>query len=286
MPNDQITSSSPVSDPTLWQPRRAMSLKFLALGLILPLVVAAIVPGWIAPFDPFASSGPALSAPDGEHILGTDDLGRDLFSMLVHGARSAFVLATFAVTFTLTVGGLIGVAAGLIGGLLDAILMRFAEFVAILPRLLVLLLLAALFGPSLELAAIAIGLMSWPGLARMVRAETLAQKHTEHVLAARALGAAQWHIGMRHIAPAAMEPAFAVIGPVATAAILAEAGLSYLGLSDPDLISWGDLIRTGQTFFHQGWWLSVFPGMAIVSACLGLTLLNLPGREESMQSGP
>ncbi|MEM9429305.1 MAG: ABC transporter permease [Pseudomonadota bacterium] len=261
-----------------WRPGRV-----LAVALLLPVLVAALFPEVSAPFNPQGSAGAALTPPGPDHLLGTDDLGRDLLSMLVHGARSAIVLAAAAVVLTIAVGGGLGIVAGLAGGLADAALMRFAEFIAILPRLLVLLLLATLLGPSLELAAITIGLMSWPGLARIVRAETRALKHAEHVLAARALGASEWRIGVRHVAPAALVPAFSVIGPIATAAILTEAGLSYLGLSDPELISWGDLVRNGQRFFHQGWWLSLFPGMAIVATCLGLTLLGL---DETDGGGP
>ncbi|MDU8944310.1 ABC transporter permease [Ovoidimarina sediminis] len=247
----------------------------MAFVILVPVVLAALMPGIIAPYNPQAAVGPALAPPGADYLFGTDDLGRDLFSMLVHGARSAAILAVVSVILTLLVGGILGVAAGLAGGLVDAVITRFAEFVAIMPRLLVLLLLATLFGPSLELAAVTIGLMSWPGLARIVRAESRAQKYAEHVLAAHALGATDWRIGRRHILPAAIGPALSVIGPIATAAILTEAGLSYLGLSDPDLISWGDLIRNGQSFFHQGWWLSLFPGLAIVLSCLGLTLLGL-----------
>lgn len=261
--------------------RGTLASRWVALVLLLPVLAAAAVPEMIAPYDPGAASGGALVPPGHGHPLGTDDLGRDLMSMLVHGARSAVVLAAISVALTFTIGGAVGITAGLVGGLTDALLARFAEFVAILPRLLVLLLLATLLSPSLELAAVTIGLMSWPGLARIVRAETRAQKHSEYVVAARALGASKWRIGLRHVAPAAIAPVLAVLGPVATAAILTEAGISYLGLSDPDLISWGDLIRNGQSFFHQAWWLSLFPGLAIVATCLGFTLLGLDGLERN-----
>jgi peptide/nickel transport system permease protein len=144
----------------------------------------------------------------------------------------------------------------------------------VLPNFLVALLVVTLFGPSLGLLCLVLGLLSWTGLARMVRAETVVQRHREHVIAARALGGTPWWIMRRHILPAAARPALAVIAPVATSAILAEAGLGYLGLSDPRVISWGDLIRNGQTFYAHGWWLSLFPGLAIVLTCLAIALIS------------
>lgn len=258
-------------------PQLGGAQRLLHLGgiiLLLPVILAALSPGLISGFDPFAEVAAPLIPPSATHPFGTDDLGRDLLSMVASGARGALLLAAIVVTLTFLIGGVVGVTAGWSGGLIDGALMRFAEFVGVLPRLLILLLVTTLTGPSLMLVAVTLGLTSWPGLARLIRAETLAQKHREHVLAARALGASDFRIMLRHLAPAAIAPALAVTGPVAASAVLTEAGLSFLGLSDPNFISWGDLIRNGQTFFHHGWWLAAFPGLLIIQTCVAFALLS------------
>lgn len=241
--------------------------------VLAPILLAALAPGLVAPYDPAVESGPPISPPSPSHLFGTDDLGRDLLSMVIAGARGALTIGVIATSLAVSVGIAVGLLAGFLGGLADEALMRVTEFVKILPRFLVALLVATLFGPSLFGLCLVLGLMSWPGLARMVRAETIVQRGREHVLAAHALGGGRLGILRRHIAPAAAQPALAVLAPVATAAILAEAGLGYLGLSDPATISWGDLIRNGQEFYAHGWWLSVFPGLTVIATCLGLALV-------------
>lgn len=242
--------------------------------LLAPILAAAIAPEALAPYDPLANSAPALSPPSLAHPLGADDLGRDMLSMLVMGARGALVIAAGVATLTLAIGIAVGLVAGSSNTLVDEALMRFTEIVKVMPNFLVALLVVTLFGPSLGLLCLVLGLLSWTGLARMVRAEALVQRHREYVIAARALGGGPLWIMRRHILPAAARPALAVIAPVATSAILAEAGLGYLGLSDPDVISWGDLIRNGQVFYAHGWWLALFPGIAIVVTCLAIAMVS------------
>lgn len=246
----------------------------LAGAIVLaPIVLAAAAPAVIAPHAPMLETAAALSRPSLAHPFGSDDLGRDLLSMVIAGARSALMIAAIATSLSVAIGLMIGLIAGFFGGLADEALMRVTEFVKILPRFLVALLIATLFGPSLFGLCLVLGLMSWPGLARMVRAETLVQRGREHVLAAHSLGADRLGIMLRHIMPAAAQPVLAVLAPIATSAILAEAGLGYLGLSDPAMISWGDLIRNGQEFYAHGWWLSFFPGLAVIATCLGLAMV-------------
>lgn len=244
------------------------------LLLLVPVAAAALVPEALSPYDPLANVAPALSPPSLAHPFGSDDLGRDMMSMIVHGARGALGLGIAVAAISLCLGIGVGVMAGSQSTLLDEVTMRFAEFIKVLPNFLVALLVATLFGPSLVLLALVLGLLSWPGLARLVRSETVVQRQREHVIAARALGAHPVAIAWRHILPAAARPALAVLAPVATSAILAEAGLGYLGLSDAGRISWGDLVRNGQTFYAHGWWLSVFPGVAIVVTCVGVALVG------------
>lgn len=242
--------------------------------LLAPIVLAALAPGLIAPYDPMAQSADAIAPPSLGHPFGSDDLGRDLLSMVIGGARGALMIAAVATSLAVSIGLAVGLLAGFLGGLVDEALMRVTEFVKILPRFLIALLVATLFGPSLFGLCLVLGLMSWTGLARMVRAETIIQRGREHVTAAQALGGRRLGILRRHITPAAAQPVLAVLAPIATSAILAEAGLGFLGLSDPATISWGDLIRNGQEFYAHGWWLSLFPGLTVIVTCLGLALLS------------
>lgn len=257
-------------------PRRLAVLA--GLLLLAPIILGAIAPQGLAPLDPMAATAAALSPPSAAHPFGSDDLGRDVLSMTIAGARSALLVGFLASFLAITIGVTIGLFAGFLGGFIDDALMRFTDFVMILPRFLVALLVATLFGPSLLGIGLVLGLMSWPGLARMVRAETIVQRARDHVIAAIALGGTPVAVMRRHVLAVAARPALAVLAPVATSAVLAEAGLGYLGLSDPTRISWGDLIRNGQDFYAHGWWLSLFPGLTVVVTCLALALtLNAIG---------
>lgn len=251
--------------------RRPAALWAAAI-LLGPMALAAAVPA-IAPFDPFANVGPPLAPPGFPFVFGTDDLGRDLLSGVVAGARTSLLVASLVTAVSIVIGLLVGVTAGFLGGLVDDALMRFAEFVQVLPRFFIALLVLTLFGASIFNTVAVLGLFSWPGLARLTRAETLSHREREYVRAAVALGGSNAWIMRKHILPQVGRPVLAVAAPVATGAILTEAGLSYLGLSDPDLMSWGRLIQNGQTLFLHGWWLSLMPGLAVVVTCLGLALL-------------
>lgn len=248
---------------------------YVVFGLLLltPVALAAMFPGMIAPHDPFANVGPALTSPGLRHPFGTDDLGRDIFSGVVWGARTSLLIGGGSALISIMIGILIGVIAGYTGGWRDDVLMRATEFVMLLPRFFVALLVVTLFGASLINICLVLGLSGWPGLARIARAEALAQRSREHVLASVALGASSWQIMFRHILPAVQQLILSVAAPVVTVAILSEAGLAYLGLGDPNWISWGKMIQNGQIFYNHGWWFSMFPGAAIMATCVGLALL-------------
>ncbi|CAN5810402.1 ABC transporter permease [soil metagenome] len=246
---------------------------WIGLVLLAPFVLAALAPGLVAPYSPFANVGPPMAAPGLPFLLGTDDLGRDLFSGIVAGARTSLVIAAVVTVMSIAIGVTVGLTAGFFGGLIDDALMRLAEFVQVLPRFFIALLVLTLFGASVFNICLVLGLFSWPGLARLTRAETLSHREREYVLAAVAIGGSSAWIMRRHILPLVGRPVMAVAAPVATSAILTEAGLSYLGLSDPSAMSWGRLIQNGQTFFMHGWWLSLMPGLAVAATCLGLALV-------------
>ena len=248
---------------------------YLTLGcaLLLPIALAVLFPTLFGAVDPSANVGPPLSPPSLAHFFGTDDLGRDVFSGVVKGARTSLLIGGGAAAISIAMGLLVGLAAGYLGGLVDNCLTRITELVLVLPRFFVALLVVTLFGPSLINVCIVLGFTGWPVLARIVRVETLSYREREHVLAAIAIGCSHPRIVVRHILPFVRRPVIAVAAPIVTGAIVTEAGLSYLGLSDPNWISWGKLIQNGQAFIHHGWWLSFFPGLALVATCIGIALI-------------
>jgi peptide/nickel transport system permease protein len=255
--------------------RRRLRSPYFLLGLFLlaPVTIAALAPGLVAPHDPYANIGPALTPPGLDYLFGTDDLGRDLLSEAIWGARTSLLIGAASAVVSICVGLLVGVAAGYVGSWVDDTLMRATEIVMVLPRFFVALLVVTFFGASLFNVCLVLGLTGWPSLARIARAETLLQRSREHVLASVALGASPLRIMFRHILPGVQPVILSVAAPIMTGAILTEAALAYLGLADPNWVSWGKIIQNGQTFYNQGWWISAFPGLAIVASCVGLTLV-------------
>jgi peptide/nickel transport system permease protein len=257
----------------------ALRIPAVGSGAAPGLAIAAIIlslaalAGHLAPAGPFATVGPPLAAPSAAHPLGTDDLGRDLLAGIAHGARTSLVVvaAVAALTFTLGVGA--GALAGFRGGLLDEGLMRAAELVQVVPRFFLAVLVVALSGPGLDRIVLVLGLTSWPATARVVRAETLSVQSRAFVEAARALGASPARLLLRHVLPVVLPPAIVVLAATASAVILLEASLSFLGLGDPARMSWGYLASNAQRFLRVAWWMAAFPGAAIAAAILGLNLL-------------
>ncbi|MDX1541319.1 MAG: ABC transporter permease, partial [Geminicoccaceae bacterium] len=238
----------------------------LVLGLVLlvPVAGAALFTDLLAPYDPMASVARPFLPPSLGHPFGTDDLGRDLLSQLIAGARTSLIAGLAVATLSALIGIGVGVVAGFLGGWIDDLLMRLTEIVQVVPRFFVAILVAGLFGGSLVNLILVLGLMSWPGLARIVRAEALSLRAREFVQAAVALGGGPIWVIRRHVLPNATRPIVATLSLIVAGAILTEAGLSYLGLADPNVVSWGRLIDNAQAFLYRAWWLSVFPGLAIV----------------------
>lgn len=278
------TEAPPVSAD--WPPRLAgggLLLRRVAttpggiLGLTLTLVVAlvAIFADVIAPGDPFASAGTALQPPSGAHPMGTDNLGRDMFAAVVHGARTSMTIVFWVVLISSFIGVTIGAVAGYRGGLVDDSLMRLTEMFQSLPIFFLALLLAGLFGSSLRNLIVFLGLTSWVLLARVIRAETLSLRHVEFIDASRAMGASSLRILVRHVVPHVLPSAIVVMSTlIASMTILIEAGLSFVGLGDQTQMSWGFLINNAEPFLRVAWWMSVFPGLAILVAVLGVNLLG------------
>lgn len=246
----------------------------IGVALSLGLVMVAVFAGAITPVDPFASVGPPLSPPSRDHMLGTDDLGRDLLAGIVHGARTSLLVVLSVTLLASAIGVTIGAVAGYRTGGTDDVLMRLTEFVQVVPRFFLAVLVVALFGPGLDRLVVVLGLTSWPAIARVVRAETLSLARREFVEAAHALGAPAWRVLARHVLPNALPAAIVVVSANAGTVILMEAGLGFIGLGDPHAISWGYLANNAQRFLRVAWWMALFPGAAIALAVLGLNLLG------------
>jgi peptide/nickel transport system permease protein len=241
--------------------------------LLLPFLATALAPDLLAPYDPWASVARPFQPPGLAHLCGTDDLGRDLFSQIVAGARTSVSAGIAVALLAAAIGIGVGVGAGFLGGWTDDLLMRLTEVVQVVPRFFVAILVAALFGASLHNLILVLGLTAWPGLARIARAEALSLRLREFVQAAVALGASSSWVIRRHILPQASRPIVAALSLIICSAILTEAGLSYLGLADPNVISWGRLINNAQAFLYRAWWLSLFPGLAIALTVVGIALV-------------
>ena len=246
------------------------------VGLVLTagLLAIALLAPRIAPADPFASVGPPLSPPTLAHPMGTDDLGRDLLSGVAYGIRTSLVLALVVSVLTGVIGVVVGALAAWEGGRVDDALMRFTEFVQVVPRFFLAVLVIALFGGGLDRLAVLLALTSWPWMARVVRADVLSLKQREFVEAARSLGAGRLRILLREVLPNALPSVVVAVSLNAAGVILVEAGLSFLGLGDPDVVSLGYLANNAQRFLRVAWWMAAFPGAAIALAVLGLNLLG------------
>ena len=257
-------------DPARWRSFTAI----VGFALTAVAVFLAIFGGAFAPFDPFATRFPALQPPSPAHWLGTDDLGRDTFSGVVTGARASLLVGFATAAVAGLLGTAIGAIAGYYGGLVDDALMRVTELVQIVPRFFLALLVAALFGPSLAFLTLLLALTFWPTTARIVRSQILTLRNREWVLAARAIGLGETRILVRHVVPHALGLIIVTGALQIGAAILVEASLSFLGLGDRSVISWGYMLNNAQPFLRVAWWLSVFPGIALVLTVLGTNLLG------------
>ena len=242
------------------------------LVVVLVLIVPALFAEIVAPVDPFAAVAPPLSPPSRAHLLGTDDLGRDLWAGVVHGARTSLIVVVGVTLIAATLGITVGVVAGSSPGVVDDALMRVTEFLQIIPRFFLAVVVIAIIGSGLDRLVLVLGLTSWPQIARVVRAETLSIARREFVVAAHALGAPSSRVLARHVLPHALPATAVVISVTAAGVVLLEAGLAFIGLSDPHLMSWGYLAHNAHHFLRVAWWLALFPGVAIVLAVVGLNL--------------
>ncbi|MEK6720776.1 MAG: ABC transporter permease [Chloroflexota bacterium] len=256
------------------------------VGIVLScfFLAVAVLADVIASSDPFGFAGPALSAPSALYPLGTDDLGRDLFSGVVHGIRTSVMVAAGVVMLALPVGLLLGSVAGARGGWIDDLVMRFSEIWQVLPRFFLVLMVIALFGPGLDRVVLVLGLTSWALLARIARAEAMTIRERDFVEAARALGASETRILVRHIVPHGLPAVIVYVALLVAQVMLIEASLGFLGLGDPNAISLGYLAAQAQRFLRIAWWMWFFPGVALIGLVIGLNLLA-DGLSDRIRSG-
>ena len=258
----------------LWHQFRKNRAAELSLYLIIGFVLLASLADPLSPYDPFALGDETLIAPRGDHWMGTDDLGRDTLSRVIHGSRVPLLVGFLATAASMALGILIGSLSGYFGGRTDIVLMRVTEYVLVVPRFFLALLVVAMLGTGIEKIILVIGILGWPEVARVVRAQFLTFREREFVIAARAIGASHAKVIFREILPNAIPPAVVVASILVARAILLEAGLSFLGLGDPNLISWGSLLSEAQERISASVWLALFPGLAISLLVLCINLFG------------
>ena len=245
------------------------------LFVLVLFFVSALAP-LLSPYDPNdIDRNQILESPSIRHILGTDDLGRDVLSRMIYGSQISLAVGFVAVGLATLIGVILGAVSGYYGGWTDRFIMRFIDIMLSIPTFFLILAVIAFVGPSIWNIMLVIGLTSWMGVARLVRAEFLSLKEREFVLAARAVGAGDLRIIFRHILVNSMSPVFvsAVLG--VAAAILVESALSFLGIGvQPPTPSWGNMLTLGKDNIEIAWWLSLFPGLAILLTVLGYNLVG------------
>ena len=274
-----ITAPAPrESSPARRALRRLVRRRGAMVGLavVLFFVVLAIFAPWIAPSDPLATSWSAIrKAPSAAHWFGTDEIGRDVLSRVIFGARASLLAGVVSVAISLSVGMPIGLAAGYLGGWIDMLISRVTDAMLACPFLILAIALAAFLGPNLTNAMIAIGIAATPIFIRLTRAQVLAVKVEDYVEAARAVGNPDIRIAIRHILPNVAAPLIVQATLAIAAAVIAEASLSFLGLGQqPPAPSWGSMLNTAKNYVENAPWMAVWPGVSIFLLVLSFNLLG------------
>lgn len=254
--------------------RRARGLTVVAVVLLVCWVVVAIAAPLLAPYDALAQSGPYNAPPSGAHWLGTDQLGRDMLSRILFGARLSLPLAAIIVALALLIGGGLGLIAGYIGGKVDEILMRLTDLVFAFPPIILAMVVTAAFGPSARNAVLALVLVSWPTYARVVRSAVLSIRDSDFLHASRLLGVGPWRALRRDVIPNSVGPSVVLASLELGNAVLMLASLSFLGLGPrPPAPEWGSMIAAGSNNLTK-WWVSITPGIAILTVVLAFNLIG------------
>jgi peptide/nickel transport system permease protein len=268
--------SSPSEWRIAWRMLRRNPVAMAGLAGLVLLVLAVLLAPWLAPHNPTALNyDHLLEPPSAAHWFGTDDLGRDIFSRVLWGGRESLRVGFMAIAIAISGGALVGLVSGFYGGRVDMVIQRIVDVMLAFPTILLLLSIVAALGPSLQTVLIALGISSIPGYSRLVRGSVLAAKNFEYVTAARIVGATNGRIMLRHILPNVVAPIIIYSTLGLGSAIIATAGLSYIGLgAQPPSPEWGAMLNTGRSYLRDAWWMSVFPGLGIFAAVLCVNLLG------------
>jgi len=259
-----------------WRRLKRRKGAMVGLAVILMVVAAAVLAPWIAPYDPIQQSWSAVrKAPSAAHWFGTDEVGRDLLSRILFGARASLLAGVMSVAIAIAIGVPVGLLAGYFSGAADLVISRITDAMLACPFLILAIALAAFLGPSLANAMIAIGVTATPIFVRLTRGQVLATTGEDYVEAARAVGNPHWRIAVRHILPNVLPQLLVQATLTIAAAIIAEASLSFLGLGQqPPAPSWGSMLNTAQRFLANAPWMAVWPGLAIFATVLSFNLLG------------
>ena len=258
-----------------WFRYRRNRAAVLGLGILFTILIMAATAHLFYPEDPFRLVGRPLSGPfENGFLLGSDSLGRDVASGIVHGAKTSLLIGLIATLVSIFIGIFFGAFAGYFGGRIDDLLMRITEIFQTIPSFIFAILLVAIMKPSIVSIVIAIAVVSWPGVARLVRGEFLSLKNREFVQACHTLGMSDLRVMMKEILPNCLSPIIVIGSLMVATAILIESGLAFLGLGDPNIMSWGFQIGAGRTMLRSAWWVCTFPGIAILITVLAINLIG------------
>ncbi|MCP5156156.1 MAG: ABC transporter permease [Ectothiorhodospiraceae bacterium] len=244
------------------------------IAWLLVVAVVAVFAPLLAPVDPFEIVDKPFLVPSGDHLFGTDSLGRSIWAGLAHGARTTLIIAIVATLSAVAFGAVVGALAGYHGGLVDDALMRITEFFQTIPSFIFAIVLVAILAPSATSLVVAIAVVSWPPIARVVRGEVLSVKSREFVQAAVIAGQGDTAILLRQVIPNTLSPLIVTGSLLVATAILTESALSFLGLGAPNLMSWGFMVGAGRSFLRDAWWLVTIPGVAILLTVLAINLVG------------
>lgn len=267
-----------------WRAFRRNRVALLGLIIVILMCLFALLADVVAPYDPIEPHYTArLQAPSAEFLLGTDELGRDLLSRLLFGARISLIIGFVAQSVAITTGIVIGMISGWYGGLVDDLLMRLADIFFAIPGLMFLIVWVTIFDPNPVSIFLALGLISWPSNARMMRSQVLHLKEMEYVLAARSLGASTPRMLLMHVLPNAIAPMIVLASLGIAGVILSESILSFLGLGiQIPTPSWGTMVNSSRGYITSAWWYAIFPGLVIMMTVLGFNFLG-DGLRDALQ---
>ncbi len=280
--NGELAAQEQAVAPHISETRRIIRVFFkrkiavVGLAIIALLIIVGVFAPLLAPYDPYKTDpAHAVALPSWQHLLGTDNLGRDLLSRIIYGARTSLILGFSIIAFGATVGILLGLIAGYYGGWPFVIIMRFTDAWMCFPAILAMMLLVVILGPGIQMIVIAVGSTMASGYIRMVCGQVLSLRENDYILAGRSIGGSNWRIMMRHLLPNAFPPLSIMMTMGVGMAIMAEAGLSFLGLGiAPPGAAWGAMVNTGYPYLLNNPVLSIAPGVAIMLVVFGFTMMG------------